>query len=53
MTRYFLACCSDDAIGHQVVVDIDIADEVFSTRGLSITALNYLEARFVCLRFED
>jgi len=43
VTRYFLACCSDDAIGHQTVVEIDIADEKFSTRGLAIKALNFLE----------
>eukprot|EP00750_Incisomonas_marina_P006233 INCI14379.1.p1 GENE.INCI14379.1~~INCI14379.1.p1 ORF type:complete len:903 (-),score=130.56 INCI14379.1:65-2773(-) len=43
VTRYFLACCSNDAIGHQTVVEIDVADEMFSTRGLTITALNYLE----------
>jgi DNA topoisomerase-3 len=45
VTRYFLASCSDDAVGQTTTVEIDVADEIFSTSGLSIEALNFFEVR--------
>ncbi|KAI9205081.1 DNA topoisomerase [Polychytrium aggregatum] len=41
--RRFLACCSDDAKGHETVVEIDIAGEKFTAKGLAILEKNYLE----------
>lgn len=43
IVRWFLACCSDDAKGHQTNVSISIADEVFRTSGLQIIERNYLD----------
>jgi len=43
IVRHFLACVSQDALGHETVVDINIALENFSTSGLMIIAKNYLD----------
>ncbi|KAI5622748.1 DNA topoisomerase 3-alpha, partial [Silurus asotus] len=43
IVRHFLACCSKDAQGQEVTVEIDIAEEKFSASGLTIIARNYLE----------
>uniref|UniRef100_A0A3Q2PYL7 DNA topoisomerase n=1 Tax=Fundulus heteroclitus TaxID=8078 RepID=A0A3Q2PYL7_FUNHE len=43
IVRHFLACVSQDALGHETVVDIEIAQEKFSTSGLMIIARNYLD----------
>ncbi|XP_041863568.1 DNA topoisomerase 3-alpha isoform X2 [Melanotaenia boesemani] len=43
IVRHFLACVSQDAVGQETVVDIDIAQEKFSTSGLMIIARNYLD----------
>ncbi|KAK9765124.1 DNA topoisomerase, variant 3 [Basidiobolus ranarum] len=43
IVRRFLACCSENAKGHETVVEISIADEIFTTKGLMIIARNYLE----------
>ena len=43
ITRHFLACCSDDGIGEETTVEIDISGERFSCKGLTIISLNYLE----------
>ncbi|BFZ03791.1 hypothetical protein BsWGS_06828 [Bradybaena similaris] len=43
IVRHFLACVSQDAQGHETVVEIDIAEEKFSAQGLMILARNYLE----------
>ncbi|KAG9279931.1 DNA topoisomerase 3-alpha [Astyanax mexicanus] len=43
IVRHFLACCSKDAQGQEVIVDIDIAEEKFSASGLTIIARNYLD----------
>ncbi|XP_019744278.1 DNA topoisomerase 3-alpha [Hippocampus comes] len=43
VVRHFLACLSQDALGQETVVDIDIAQEKFSTSGLMIVARNYLD----------
>lgn len=43
IVRHFLACVSQDALGQETVVDIDIAREKFSTSGLMIIARNYLD----------
>ncbi|KAK5616132.1 hypothetical protein CRENBAI_017141 [Crenichthys baileyi] len=43
IVRHFLACVSQDALGHETVVDIEIAQERFSTSGLMIIARNYLD----------
>jgi DNA topoisomerase-3 len=39
VTRHFLACCSDDAQGHETVVEIDISGERFTTKGKSTRLL--------------
>ncbi|KAJ1965435.1 DNA topoisomerase 3-alpha [Dipsacomyces acuminosporus] len=43
VTRRFLACCSDNAKGQATEVDVQIANEHFSTNGLMIIARNYLD----------
>lgn len=43
IVRHFLACVSQDAVGQETVVDVDIAQEQFSTSGLMIIARNYLD----------
>jgi DNA topoisomerase-3 len=43
IARSFLAACSKDAKGSETVVEIDIADETFDTRGLVILERNYLD----------
>ncbi|XP_076865277.1 DNA topoisomerase 3-alpha [Brachyhypopomus gauderio] len=43
IVRHFLACCSKDAEGQEMTVEIDIAQERFSASGLTIIARNYLE----------
>lgn len=43
IVRHFLACCSKDAQGQEVIVEIEIAEERFSASGLTIIARNYLE----------
>uniref|UniRef100_A0A8C9XFT4 DNA topoisomerase n=1 Tax=Sander lucioperca TaxID=283035 RepID=A0A8C9XFT4_SANLU len=43
IVRHFLACVSQDALGQETVVDIDIAQENFSSSGLMIIARNYLD----------
>ncbi|XP_076459295.1 DNA topoisomerase 3-alpha-like [Babylonia areolata] len=43
IVRHFLACCSQDALGHETLVEIDIAEERFTAQGLMILAKNYLE----------
>ncbi|TRY65801.1 hypothetical protein DNTS_024082 [Danionella cerebrum] len=43
IVRHFLACCSKDAQGQEVTVEIDIAEERFSASGLTILARNYLD----------
>ena len=42
IVRHFLACCSKDAQGVETTVEIDIAKERFTAKGLAITAKNYL-----------
>lgn len=43
IVRHFLACVSQDALGQETVVDIDIAQEKFSASGLMIIERNYLD----------
>ncbi|KAF0852953.1 mitochondrial DNA topoisomerase III [Andalucia godoyi] len=44
VTRHFLACCSQDAIGSETVVQCIVADtETFSASGLIIEQRNFLE----------
>ncbi|XP_061079167.1 DNA topoisomerase 3-alpha isoform X2 [Conger conger] len=43
IVRHFLACCSQDAVGQETTVDIDIAREKFAAHGLMIIARNYLD----------
>ncbi|XP_068192543.1 DNA topoisomerase 3-alpha [Antennarius striatus] len=43
IVRHFLACVSQDALGQETVVDIDIAKEKFSASGLMVIARNYLD----------
>nr|XP_003702899.2 PREDICTED: DNA topoisomerase 3-alpha isoform X3 [Megachile rotundata] len=42
VVRHFLACLSDNAIGRETVVEIDIAGEKFVANGLQIIEKNYL-----------
>eukprot|EP01134_Creolimax_fragrantissima_P003790 CFRG3790T1 len=43
ITRHFLACCSEDARGHETVATALMGGETFTTKGLIIEALNWLE----------
>lgn len=43
IVRHFLACVSQDALGQETVVDIDIAKEKFTASGLMIIARNFLD----------
>ncbi|RSH92151.1 DNA topoisomerase [Saitozyma podzolica] len=43
VTRRFLASCSNNAEGKMTTVEINIADEFFSTSGLVILRRNYLD----------
>lgn len=43
VVRHFLACLSKNAEAHETTVEIDIADEKFTTNGLQIIAKNYLD----------
>ncbi|XP_033827108.1 DNA topoisomerase 3-alpha [Periophthalmus magnuspinnatus] len=43
IVRHFLACVSQDALGQETVVEIDIAQEKFSASGLMIIARNFLD----------
>lgn len=43
ITRHFLACCSDDAHGHQTSIAIEMGGELFSVSGLVIQQRNYLD----------
>ncbi|KAI8796900.1 DNA topoisomerase 3-alpha [Biomphalaria glabrata] len=43
IVRHFLACVSQDAQGHETVVEINIAGESFTAQGLMILARNYLD----------
>jgi len=52
IARHFLACCSQDALGHQTVAHARIANEQFTARGLMITARNYLDV-YIYDRWQD
>ncbi|MEN2495703.1 MAG: DNA topoisomerase 3-alpha, variant 2 [Marteilia pararefringens] len=41
--RNFLATCSKDAVGDELVIDIECGGEAFFTKGLIIKEYNYLE----------
>lgn len=41
--RHFLACVSQDAVGKETIVRIDINGEKFSASGLTVIQRNYLE----------
>lgn len=43
ITRHFLACVSKDAVGNETTITIDMNGEEFTTNGLIIHELNYLE----------
>ncbi|KAF5280260.1 hypothetical protein FQA39_LY18083 [Lamprigera yunnana] len=43
IVRHFLACVSKDAVGHETIVEVDIAGEKFVAKGLLILEKNYLE----------
>ncbi|KAI9290157.1 DNA topoisomerase [Umbelopsis sp. AD052] len=43
IARSFLAACSKDAKGSETVVEIDIAEEMFDTKGLVVLERNYLD----------
>lgn len=44
VVRHYLACCSQDAIGNETIVEVCVSDaEMFHTKGLSVEKLNYLE----------
>lgn len=41
--RHYLACCSKDAEGDEVVTDLLVGEEDFSTTHLKVREQNYLE----------
>ncbi|KAG6840476.1 hypothetical protein C0991_006459 [Blastosporella zonata] len=43
ITRRFLACCSEDAVGWQTTVEVVCGDEFFSATGLIVLERNYLD----------
>lgn len=43
VTRRFLACCSKDAKGEEVIVDLKWGEENFQVSGLRVTETNYLD----------
>ncbi|KAJ1563316.1 DNA topoisomerase, partial [Cladochytrium tenue] len=43
ITRRFLACCSQNALGQETTVEVEIAGEFFSASGLVIIERNYLD----------
>eukprot|EP00045_Choanoeca_perplexa_P016767 m.230644 g.230644 ORF g.230644 m.230644 type:complete len:1080 (+) comp17354_c0_seq4:65-3304(+) len=43
ISRHFLACCSRDAQGQETVVNISLAEEEFTAKGLVISDRGYLE----------
>eukprot|EP01119_Soliformovum_irregulare_P010731 TRINITY_DN2648_c0_g2_i1.p2 TRINITY_DN2648_c0_g2~~TRINITY_DN2648_c0_g2_i1.p2 ORF type:complete len:307 (-),score=106.26 TRINITY_DN2648_c0_g2_i1:1204-2124(-) len=43
ITRHFLACCSEDALGQETTIVIEIAGEIFTAKGLIVEKLNWLE----------
>lgn len=46
IVRHFLACLSDDAIGSETIIQMQISGEKFSATGLIILEKNYLEVYF-------
>jgi Topoisomerase IA len=43
ITRHFLACCSQDAVGSETQIKIDIQGETFTAKGLVVKERNWLE----------
>lgn len=52
VTRHFLACVSQDAIGKETSVNIDINGEKFHANGLMVIQRNYLEV-YIYERWSD
>eukprot|EP00759_Apiculatamorpha_spiralis_P003792 PhF_6_TR11744/c0_g1_i2/m.19207/K03165/TOP3; DNA topoisomerase III len=43
VARYFLSCCSRDAVGSETVVAVKVGEELFTTKGNCIHMMNWLE----------
>lgn len=43
ITRRFLACCSEDALGTARDIEIEFGDEIFHAHGIVVEARNYLD----------
>jgi len=43
IVKHFLAVCSEDALGQQTVITVEMGTEVFSARGLMVQEENWLE----------
>eukprot|EP00210_Caulerpa_lentillifera_P003680 g3513.t1 len=43
IVRRFLACCSKDAVGFETSVEVDVAGELFNTKGLIVLERNWLD----------
>lgn len=43
IVRHFLACVHKDAKGSETIVNVDVANEKFTAKGLIILEKNYLE----------
>ncbi len=43
ITRHFLGSMGKDAVGAETKVEIEVADERFSTQGITVLHYNYLE----------
>ena len=52
IVRHFLACVSQDAVGKETTVNIDIAGEKFVGHGLTVLQRNYLEV-YIYDRWSD
>ncbi len=46
ITRHFLACCSDDALGSETIIEFDINGEVFIAKGLMVREMFNLFSPF-------
>ena len=43
IVQSFLAACAEPAVGHQTTVEVDVAGESFTTKGLIVQRRNFLD----------
>ncbi|GBG41772.1 hypothetical protein CBR_g74987, partial [Chara braunii] len=52
VTRHFLACVSQPALGYETTATIDISGEKFRARGLMITAVRFQKLHATCYQYK-